>query len=57
MQDMIEKTNILCLDMSTKSTGYAIAKDSKIIDYGMLKSEEKNPLDRIKVMYDFIYGY
>ena len=56
MQDMIEKRNVLCLDMSTKSTGYAIAKDSKVVDYGMLKSEEKNPLDRIKVMYDFIYG-
>lgn len=56
MQDIVEKNNILCLDMSTKSTGYAIAKNSEVVDYGMLKSEEKDPLVRIKVMYEFIYG-
>ena len=56
MQDMIEKTNILCLDMSTKSTGYTISKNSEVVDYGMLKSEEKDPLVRIKVMYEFIYA-
>lgn len=41
---------ILALDMSTKSTGYAIFQDGKLIDYGCLTASNVNTLDRIKNM-------
>ena len=45
---------ILCLDQSTKITGYSIFQDKKLISYGILMSDvnEKNPIERMKQMYD-----
>ena len=44
---------ILALDLSTKSTGYAIFNDGKLIDYGCLTASQANPIDRIqKIIID-----
>ncbi|HHY96858.1 MAG TPA: crossover junction endodeoxyribonuclease RuvC [Acholeplasma sp.] len=47
---------ILCLDQSTKVTGYSIFQDKELISYGVLKSDpnEGNPVERIKQMNDKI---
>lgn len=37
----------ISLDLSTKSTGFAVFKDSKLIDYGELKEKSKEPKERI----------
>lgn len=44
---------ILALDLSTKSTGYAIFDNGKLIDYGCLTASQANPIDRIqKIIID-----
>lgn len=47
---------ILCLDQSTKITGYSIYRDKELFDYGTLNSNpnEKNPIERMKEQYDLI---
>jgi hypothetical protein len=41
---------ILFLDLSTKSTGYAIGEDGKLITYGCITSSSKDVLKRITIM-------
>lgn len=42
---------ILFLDLSTHSTGWAVAdQDSELLDYGCIQSADKDLLKRIKVM-------
>lgn len=42
--------NILSLDCSTKSTGYAFFNDFNLIDYGVITANHKSPYERIKVI-------
>lgn len=44
----------LFLDLSTKSTGWAIGEDGKLIDYGCVTSSSTNVFKRISVMQKFI---
>ena len=46
--------NILSLDASTKSTGYAIYKHNKLIQYDYITSTSNDLFTRIKVMVDGI---
>lgn len=41
---------ILFLDLSTKSTGWAVGEDGKLIDYGCITSSSTNILKRISIM-------
>lgn len=44
---------ILALDLSTKSTGYAIYNDNKLIEYGCLTAGSADPINRIqKIIID-----
>jgi crossover junction endodeoxyribonuclease RuvC len=47
---------ILCLDQATKISGFSIWEDKKLITYGKLEvnQNEKNPIERMKQMYDQI---
>lgn len=47
---------ILALDQATKISGFSIWEDKKLITYGILKAneDEKNPIERMKQMYDEI---
>lgn len=45
---------LLALDASTKSTGYAIFKDKKLIKYGCLTSTKTNTVERIIYMIEEI---
>lgn len=47
---------IICLDQSTKITGYSIWDNKQLVDYGTLESnpKEKNPIERMKQQYDLI---
>ncbi len=42
--------NIIALDMSTKSTGYAIYKHNKLIQYNYITSTSNDLFNRIKTM-------
>ena len=44
----------LFLDLSTKSTGWAVGEDGKLIDYGCVTSSSQNIFKRISVMQKFI---
>lgn len=46
--------NILALDASTKSTGYAIYKHNKLQKYGCIPATSNNLFDRIRVMVNSI---
>ena len=46
--------NILSLDASTKSTGYAIYKHNKLIQYNYITSTSNDLFTRIKIMVDNI---
>lgn len=39
---------ILALDLSTKSTGWAIFEDDKLIDYGCITASSTDPINRIQ---------
>lgn len=43
---------ILSLDLSTKSSGWAIFEDTKLIDYGCITSSSTDLIKRINVMVD-----
>ena len=43
---------ILSLDLSTKSSGWAIFEDTKLIDYGCITSSSTELIKRIKVMVE-----
>lgn len=43
---------ILSLDLSTKSSGWAIFKDGLLIDYGCITSSSQDLLKRINIMID-----
>lgn len=43
---------ILSLDLSTKSSGWAIFEDTKLIDYGCITSSSTDLIKRIKVMVE-----
>ncbi len=45
---------ILSLDLSTKSSGYAVFEDEKLIDYGVIKSTDKDLLVRGNYMAEFV---
>ena len=47
---------ILSFDQSTKVTGYSLYNNSNLINYGTIQSNstEKNPIERMKQMYDNI---
>jgi len=45
---------ILFLDLSTKSTGWCIGKDKKIIAYGCITASSTNVLKRISVITEQI---
>lgn len=47
---------VLSFDQSTKITGYSLYNNSSLLTYGTLQSEsnEKNPIERMKQMYDKI---
>lgn len=45
---------ILALDLSTKSSGYAIGSDQKLSSYGCITATDKNPYKRIIKMRDLI---
>ena len=51
----MKKIKILCLDQSTKLTGYSLWNFNKknLLRYGCVKSDtnEKNPLERMKNMH------
>lgn len=49
-------SQILCLDQSTKLTGYSVWQDKELVNYGVLEvdSKEKNPIERMKEMNDKI---
>lgn len=38
---------VIAFDESTKSTGYAIFKNSELIDYGVIEQNSKNVLERV----------
>ena len=46
--------NLLSLDMSTKSTGYAIYKHNKLIQYNYISASSSDLFNRIKVMLNSI---
>lgn len=46
--------NLLALDMSTKSTGYAIYKHNKLIQYNYITATSNDLFNRIKVMMNAI---
>ena len=46
--------NLLALDMSTKSTGYAIYKHNKLIQYNYITATSNDLFNRIKVMMNSI---
>ena len=46
--------NILSLDMSTKSTGYAIYKHNKLVQYNYITATSNDLFNRIKVMMNSI---
>ena len=45
---------ILSLDLSTKSSGYAIFEDEKLIDSGVIRNSDKDLLVRGNYMAEFI---
>lgn len=45
---------ILSLDLSSTSSGYAILNDGKIIDYGIIKSDDKDFVIRGHYMAEFV---
>lgn len=45
---------ILSLDLSTKSSGYAVFEDEKLIDYGVIKSTDEDLLVRGNYMAEFV---
>lgn len=45
---------ILSLDLSTKSSGYAVFENEKLIDYGVIKSTDKDLLVRGNYMAEFV---
>lgn len=46
--------NIIALDMSTKSTGYAIYKHNQLIQYNYITATSNDLFNRIKVMLNAI---
>jgi len=46
--------NILSLDMSTKSSGWALFEDKKLKNYGCITSASTDLIKRIHVMTDRI---
>lgn len=45
---------ILFLDLSTKSTGWAVGEEGNLIDYGCISSSSSNVFKRISIMQKFI---
>lgn len=45
---------ILSLDLSTKSSGYAVFEDEVLVDYGVIKSTDKDLLVRGNYMAEFV---
>ena len=45
---------ILSLDLSTKSSGYAVFDDEVLVDYGVIKSTDKDLLVRGNYMAEFV---
>jgi Holliday junction resolvasome RuvABC endonuclease subunit len=45
---------ILSLDLSTKSSGWAIFEDTKLVDYGCITSSSTDLIKRIKIMTEGI---
>ena len=45
---------LLALDLSTKSSGYAVFENGELIDYGCFTSASTDLIKRIKVMTDGI---
>lgn len=46
--------NILFLDLSTKSSGWCVAKEGELIDYGCITSSSQNVLKRITIIVNGI---
>lgn len=46
--------NILSLDLSTKSSGWAVFEENKLIDYGCIASASTDLIKRIHIMTDGI---
>ena len=46
--------NLIALDMSTKSTGYAIYKHNKLVEYNYITATSNDLFSRIKVMLNAI---
>lgn len=46
--------NLLALDMSTKSTGYAIYKHNKLVQYNYITATSNDLFNRIKIMMNAI---
>lgn len=42
----------ISFDASTKSTGYAVYNDKKLIEYGLIRSSLKDSYDRIEEIYN-----
>lgn len=53
---MNKKRKILCLDQSTKITGWSFWQETQLKDYGLLNSniKENNPILRMKMMSSFL---
>ena len=45
---------IISLDLSTKSSGYAVFEDEVLVDYGVIKSTDKDLLVRGNYMAEFV---
>lgn len=45
---------ILSLDLSTKSSGYAVFEDEVLVDYGVIKSTDEDLLVRGNYMAEFV---
>lgn len=44
--------NILALDLSSKSSGYAVSIDNQLVDYGEIQSSSTDVVKRIMIMRD-----
>jgi len=46
---------ILCLDQSTKATGFSVFDNRKLVDYGLLEANTKEPtIERMRIMREKI---
>lgn len=50
-------STVLALDLSTRSSGYALGKDGELVDYGLVADKSTDVVKRIIKMRDFFSNY